>query len=119
MECLPFNISVVLVSSGVAKTNILRNNQAASVPATTLYVDFADVIREDFDGSRMDVGTPLDQYARALVAKTFRSPPRYTTVGFGATLVAVLRTLLPRGFLLRLLWNQQVVKRQAALAKAK
>ncbi|RPD65150.1 NAD-P-binding protein [Lentinus tigrinus ALCF2SS1-6] len=120
MECRPFNISVVLVSSGGAQSDIIkRENQNAGPPPTTLFTNYLDVIRARFDPNATSAGTPLDQYARELVGKVLRTdPPRYFAIGYGSTMIWVLRQF-PRGFVYRLLWNQMVEKPRAALAKSK
>ncbi|KAI0699347.1 NAD-P-binding protein [Cerioporus squamosus] len=120
MECLPFNILVVLVSSGGARSDIIkRESQNAGPPPTTLYTDYVDVIAAQFDPARTSAGTPLDVYARGLVSKVLRKdPPRYFSIGFGSTLVWLLRQF-PRGWVYRLLWNQTVEKEKAKFAKAK
>lgn len=120
MECRPFNISVVLVSSGGAQSDIVKRElQNGGPPPTTLYADYVDVIRARLDPNATSVGTPLDRYARDLVGKVLRhDPPRYFALGAGSTLVWLLRQF-PRGFVYRLLWNQMVEKPRAALTKAK
>ncbi len=120
MECLPFNISVVLVSSGGARSDILkRESQNAAPILTTLYTDYVDVIRSKMDPKLTAAATPLDEYARGLVRKVLRKdPPRYFSIGFGSTLIWVVRQF-PRGWIYRLLWSQTVEKERVKLAKAK
>ncbi|TFK88666.1 NAD-P-binding protein [Polyporus arcularius HHB13444] len=120
MECLPFNISVVLVSSGGARSDILkRESQNAAPILTTLYTDYVDVIRAKMDPKLTAAATPLDEYARDLVRKVLRKdPPRYFSIGFGSMLIWVVRQF-PRGWIYRLLWSQTVEKERVKLAKAK
>ncbi|KAI0714969.1 NAD-P-binding protein [Earliella scabrosa] len=120
MECTPFNISVVLITSGGARSNIIKNmNEHWTVPSTTLYTDYIDVIRDMFDPVHALKVTPIDEYARELVARTLKSsPPRHIVMGYGTTLFNFLKWL-PRGFLYRLLWDRNVEKRRVELAKSK
>ncbi|TBU54880.1 oxidoreductase [Dichomitus squalens] len=123
MECLPFDISVVLVDSGGAASNIINNMaQNVGVPTLRIYGDYVDVIREDFNPDRPEVkaATPLDEYARGVVKPTLEAkPPRSFGVGSGSTLVPFIASVVPRGVLLRYLWQSLVEKKRVALAKAK
>ena len=120
MECTPFNISVVLITSGGARSNIIKNmNEHWTIPSTTLYTDYVDVIGDMFDPVHALKVTPIDEYARELVARTLKSnPPRHIVMGYGTTLFNFLKWL-PRGFLYRLLWDRNVEKRRVELAKSK
>ncbi|TFK88664.1 NAD-P-binding protein [Polyporus arcularius HHB13444] len=119
MECLPFNVSVVLVSSGGAQSQAIgRDRENSGLPPTTLYADYIDVIREQTDPGRSAMGTPLNQYSQELVGRVLKQcPPRYVSVGYGTTIVWLLQWL-PRGFLYRLIWNYVIEKRRVELKKA-
>ncbi|KAI0660642.1 NAD-P-binding protein [Cubamyces menziesii] len=115
MECLPLGIAVVHVNAGGARTNIIKNMGAHhAVPPTTLYAPYAAVIQEEFDPARTDKATTPEEFARTVaksVLPTRATPDRVVWVGAGSTIVRVIRWL-PKGFLLRLLWNQLVEKRK-------
>ncbi|KAI1793158.1 NAD-P-binding protein [Ganoderma leucocontextum] len=110
-KCRPLGISIVLVSSGdVGHHEEPQLADNMSVPPTTLYTDYLGVIREDFQASRTDIGMPLPQYARDLIANIL--------VRSGLFIIGLLKRI-PRGILLRLLWSLLVERRREQLAKAK
>ena len=115
MECRPLGIAVVHVNAGGARTNIVKNMGAHhAVPPTTLYAPYEAVIREEFDPARTDKATPPEEFARVVVRGALPargSPDRVVWVGAGSSFVKVIRWL-PKGFILRLLWNQFVEKRK-------
>ncbi|KAI0334359.1 NAD-P-binding protein [Cubamyces sp. BRFM 1775] len=117
MECRPLGIAVVHVNAGGARTNIVKNMGAHhAVPPTTLYGPYAAVIQEEFDPGRTEKATRPEEFARvvvkgALPARSGGTPERVVWVGAGSSFVKAIRWL-PKGFVLRLLWNQLVEKRR-------
>ncbi|KAI9068707.1 NAD-P-binding protein [Trametes sanguinea] len=103
MECLPLGISVVFVNTGGARTNI-----------------YEEVIREEFNPKRVEQGSPPEDIARVVVEKSIAAKPdRYIAVGAGSFLVDNILPWLPRGWLLRTLWNFMVEKKKVAVDKSK
>ncbi|CDO73060.1 hypothetical protein BN946_scf185007.g114 [Trametes cinnabarina] len=121
MECIPLGIAVVLVNAGGARTNIIKNmGQQFDIPSTTLYAPYEEIIREEFDPKRTEQGSPPEDIARVVVAKSLAAKPdRHIAVGAGSFLVNNILPWFPRGVLLRMLWNFLVEKKRAALAKSK
>lgn len=122
MECRPLGISVVLVSAGAVRTNIVANmGTHFTVPETVLYGDYASVIAYEFDPERMAKAsaTPPEKFARAVVGKSLaKAPARVVAAGLGSSIISFLGWF-PRGWVLRLFWSQLVEKQRAALAKSK
>ncbi|OJT04488.1 NADPH-dependent 1-acyldihydroxyacetone phosphate reductase [Trametes pubescens] len=122
MECLPLGISVVLVSAGAVRTNIVANmGTHFSVPPTTLYAEYANVIAYEFDPTRMAnaSATPPEDFARAVVGKSLaKAPVRVVVAGLGSSIMRILGWF-PRGWVLRIFWSQLVEKQRTALAKSK
>ncbi|OSD06255.1 NAD-P-binding protein [Trametes coccinea BRFM310] len=121
MECLPLGISVVHVNTGGARTNIVKNmGQQFSVPSTTLYAPYEEVIREEFNPKRVEQGSPPEHIARVVVEKSIAAKPdRYISVGAGSFLVDSILPWIPRGWLLRMLWNFMVEKKKTTVDKSK
>ncbi|KAI0828930.1 NAD-P-binding protein [Trametes gibbosa] len=121
MECLPLGIAVVLVGAGGARTNIIKNMDAQlnGPPTSALYPEYEAVIGAEFDPGRADGATSPEDFARVVVQKSLaKAPERFVAVGAGSTAMRIM-AWLPRGWVLRLLWNQLVEKKRAELMKLK
>ncbi|OSD05587.1 oxidoreductase [Trametes coccinea BRFM310] len=107
MECIPFNISVVLVVTGAVRSNIANNRlQAfAGLPANSLYTRFLPNIIERTNMSQGADSMPTAEYARRVVEQTLREkPPRQMMLG-GKTMLYRLLMWLPRTLVLGYLWR--------------
>lgn len=106
MECLPFNINVMLVAPGGVKTNISSTMLSSfSLPSSSLYSEYIDHIVRGM-GRSQDAGSmPADEFARRVVKEAMKErPPRYMTLGSSSRLF-VFFNWFPRGWLLRMLWG--------------
>ena len=121
MECLPFGLAVVYVNAGGVRTNITNNMIARfAIPPTTLYAPYEEAIREEFNPQRMEPwAMPREEFAKAVAEKSLaKKPARELWVGAGLTSMRIF-SWLPRGFVLRLLWNELAEKRKVSLDKSK
>ncbi|KAI0275313.1 NAD-P-binding protein [Gloeopeniophorella convolvens] len=107
MECRPFNIKVLLVAPGVVQSN-LPINQSYRPPPDTLYAKYTNSILARLSMGKSMKQMPTDVFAKQVVTKALApDPPKYMSMGAGATFVWLL-TWLPRKWLLPFLWTRVV-----------
>lgn len=92
LEFRPLGIDVVHVVTGGIVTNFYDNSVATGtkLPPNSIYLPIATEIEAGIAGSRAKElqGTPVDEYARTVVAKTLKqNPPTSICKGSMATLV--------------------------------
>ncbi|KAI0668748.1 oxidoreductase [Trametes maxima] len=108
MECTPFNISVLLVTTGAVRSNIAANRLATfpGLPEGSIYTRFLPCIMERVGVSQGSDSLPTAEYAREVVGKSMLAkPPRHMMLG-GKTRIINLLLLLPRAFALWFLWRR-------------
>ncbi|KAI0762253.1 oxidoreductase [Fomes fomentarius] len=107
MECIPLNISVLLVATGGVRSNLSVNHAASfpGLPENSLYKTYLpDMLRRIYASQSSDA-MPSDEYARRVVAKSLqRKPPRYMILGGKSLLYRVL-LWIPRTITLWLFWR--------------
>ena len=106
MECKPFNVSVLNVTTGAVASNIAVNQSAsfAGLPEDSLYKRYLDDIVARIHLSQGGDKMPTSAYAREVVAKSLqKGVPRDIMLGGKITLYRVM-TWLPRTLALCLFW---------------
>ncbi|KAH9937384.1 uncharacterized protein B0H18DRAFT_970319 [Fomitopsis serialis] len=84
MEARPFNVSVMHVSPGMHLLGWL----------------------ESMRGLAKTEGMPTDDFARRVVSSAWQAhPPRHFILGKMSTTVAWVTQLMPRGWLLKMIWG--------------
>lgn len=109
MECTPFNISVLTVTTGAVRSN-LSKNQAASLPVDDLPENslskryLPDILARIYMSQGSD-SMPAEEYARRVVAASLQTkPPREMKIG-GKTLLYRVLSWIPRTIVLKLFWR--------------
>ncbi|KAF7339275.1 NADPH-dependent 1-acyldihydroxyacetone phosphate reductase [Mycena sanguinolenta] len=104
MELKPFNIKVMYVAPVSVRSNI-SNNEAAkfSLPQGSLYSDFLPNIIQRMNSSQAN-SMPAEKFAREVVRRALKNPPRSVILGGTATIFKIFGWL-PRGFVLWYLWR--------------
>ncbi|KAI0699860.1 oxidoreductase [Cerioporus squamosus] len=109
MECSPFNISVLTVTTGAVRSNLSSNHAAAlpadSLPENSLYRCYLPDILGRIYMSQGSDSMPAEDYARQVVGKSLQAkPPREMMLG-GKTLLYRLLLWIPRTLTLKLFWR--------------
>jgi 1-acylglycerone phosphate reductase len=106
MECKPFNISVLHVSSGGVKSNIAAKAGARfRLVDHTLYSAFLPNIFQRINASQSN-SIPTKKFANEVVSKALQTyPPVYMTLGGHSWLFAFFKWL-PKTWVLHILWRQ-------------
>ena len=109
MECTPFNISVLTVTTGAVRSN-LSKNQAACLPVDNMPENslskryLPDILARIYMSQGSD-SMPAEEYARRVVAASLQTkPPREMMIG-GKTLLYRFLEWIPRTFTLRFFWR--------------
>ncbi|KAI0364901.1 oxidoreductase [Pilatotrama ljubarskyi] len=108
MECTPFNVSVVSVTTGAVRSNLATNRLATfrGLPADSLYQRFLPNILQRISMSQGSDTMPAEEYAQRVVAKTLlEKPPRSLLLG-GKSWWYMVLAWLPRTFILRMMWRR-------------
>ncbi|KAI0329157.1 oxidoreductase [Cubamyces sp. BRFM 1775] len=108
MECIPLDISVVLVVTGAVRSNLSNNRLQtfAGLPENSLYKQFLPNIMERISVSQGADSMPTAEYAQRVVGASLQAkPPRSLMLG-GKTLMYRVLLWLPRGLTLWLLWRR-------------
>ncbi|KAI0820598.1 oxidoreductase [Trametes gibbosa] len=108
MECIPLNVSVVLVTTGAVRSNIASNRYATfqGLPEDSLYTRYLPSIVERISASQGPDCLPTDEYARRVVRASLQEkPPREMMLGGKTALYKVL-LWLPRAVALWFMWRR-------------
>ncbi|PIL27874.1 hypothetical protein GSI_09996 [Ganoderma sinense ZZ0214-1] len=106
MECKPFNVSVLNVTTGAVASNIAVNQSASfsGLPENSLYKHYLDDIVARIHMSQGRDKMPVSAYARQVVAKSLqKGVPREIMLG-GKVLLYRVMTWLPRTLALCMFW---------------
>lgn len=106
MEVAPFNIHVVHVSPGGVRTNINTNALAQlSLREDSLYKPWFDSMVSRLNRIQGSSSLSAEGFAQRVVKQVLKpNPPRYMTLGTGATANAILQWF-PRAFVCWLMWR--------------
>ena len=106
METAPFNIRVVHISPGGVRTNINANALSQlSLREDSLYKPWFDSIISRLTRMRSASSLSAEAFAQRVVRQVLKpTPPRYMTLGTGATASAILQGF-PRAFVCWLMWR--------------
>lgn len=115
MEVAPFNIHVVHISPGGVRTNINANALSQlSLREDSLYKPWFDSIVSRLHRIQSSSGLSAEGFAQRVVKQVLKpNPPRYMTLGSGATASAILQWF-PRAFVCWLMWRLVARKVNAA-----
>lgn len=106
MEAAPFNIHVLHISPGGVRTNVGKNTLAQfSLREDSLYKPWHDSMITPINRAQSSLSLPAEAFAQRVVKQVLKlNPPRYMTLGVGATASAILQWL-PRAFVCWLMWR--------------
>ncbi|KAI0353214.1 oxidoreductase [Trametes cingulata] len=106
MECTPFNISVMSITTGAIRSNLATNRLATfqGLPADSLYQRFLPNIVQRISLSQGSDRMSAEEYAKRVVPKTLQAkPPRSMILGGKSWFM--LLAWLPRTPVLWLIWR--------------